>query len=66
MIPYIVRGTVSVTVYEGDTYDVDDIRIVMAVDATEARDKYHDYWERKTVEYSTYYHADGEVMETII
>jgi hypothetical protein len=66
MIPFIVKGTVRVTPYMGDTYNVDDIRIVMAVDADEARAKYQDHWDQKTEEYSIYYHADGEVMETIL
>lgn len=65
MIPYIVKGTVSVTPYMGDTYEVDDIRIVVATDTTEAYTKYQDYWQRKTEEYSIYYHADCEVMETL-
>ena len=66
MIPYIVKGTVSVTPYMGDTYEVEDIRIVMANDTAEAYTKYQDYWQRKTEEYSIYYHADCEVMETIV
>jgi len=65
MIPYIVKGTVSVTPYMGDTYEVDDIRIVVATDTAEAYTKYQDYWQRKTEEYSIYYHADCEVMETL-
>lgn len=65
MIPYIVKGTVSVTPYMGDTYEVDDIRIVVATDTAEAYNKYQDYWQRKTEEYSIYYHADCEVMETL-
>ena len=65
MIPYIVKGTVSITPYMNDTYTVEDIRIVMANNTAEAYDKYQDYWERKTSEYSIYYHADGIVMETI-
>lgn len=65
MIPYIVKGTVSVTPYMGDTYEVDDVRIVVAMDTAEAYTKYQDYWQRKTEEYSIYYHADCEVMETL-
>jgi hypothetical protein len=67
MIPFIVKGTVRVTPYMDDyPFAVEDIRIVMAVDADEARAKYQDYWDQKTEEYSIYYHADGEVMETIL
>jgi hypothetical protein len=65
MIPYIVKGSVSVTPYMGDTYTVEDIRIVMANDAAEAYTKYQDYWNDKTDEYSVYYRANGQVMETI-
>jgi hypothetical protein len=66
MIPYIVKGTVTVTPYMGDTYNVDDIRIVMANDTAEAYTKYQDYWQRKTEEYSIYYYANIEVTETIL
>jgi hypothetical protein len=65
MIPYIVKGSVSVTPYMGDTYTVEDIRIVMANDTAEAYTKYQDYWNDKTDEYSVYYRANGQVMETI-
>ena len=65
MIPYIVRGTVSVTPYMGETYKMEDIRIVMANDTAEAYTKYQDYWRQKTSGYSIYYHADCEVMETL-
>ena len=65
MIPYIVKGSVSVTPYMGDTYTVEDIRIVMANDTAEAYTKYQDYWDDKTDEYSVYYRANGQVMETI-
>jgi hypothetical protein len=66
MIPYIVKGTVTVTPYMGDTYEVEDIRIVMANDTAEAYTKYQDYWQSKTEEYSIYYYANIEVMETIV
>jgi hypothetical protein len=66
MIPYIVKGTVTVTPYMDDTYKIEDIRIVVAGDTAEAYTKYQDYWQRKTEEYSIYYHADCEVMETIV
>jgi hypothetical protein len=65
MIPYIVKGSVSVTPYMGDTYTVEDIRIVMANDTAEAYTKYQDYWNDKTDQYSVYYRANGQVMETI-
>jgi hypothetical protein len=66
MIPYIVKGTVTVTPYMGDTYEIEDIRIVMANDTAEAYTKYQDYWQSKTEEYSIYYYANIEVMETIV
>jgi hypothetical protein len=66
MIPFIVKGTVSVTPYESDTYEVEDIRIVMANDTAEAYTKYQDYWQSRTEEYGIYYYANFEVMETVI
>ena len=66
MIPFIIKGTVSVTPYEGDTYDVEDIRIVMAENADQARTKYCEYWRSKTEEYSIYYSVYCDVMETIL
>jgi hypothetical protein len=62
---YLVRGTVTVSYYMGDTQKVEDMRLVRADSEAEARDKYADYWDRKTSEYSVYYYADGEVMETV-
>jgi hypothetical protein len=49
----------------GETYEVEDIRIVMARSTAHAYDKYQDYWQSKTEEYSIYYYANSEVMETI-
>ena len=66
MIPFIVKGTVSVTPYMGDTYDMEDCRIVMANNTDEARAKYCEYWNSKSEEYSIYYGVDCNVMETIL
>ena len=66
MIPFIVRGTVLVTPYMLDTYEIEDIRIVIAKDASEAYTKYQDYWTSKNEEYSIYYGPDGQVMETVL
>jgi hypothetical protein len=66
MTPFIVKATVSVTPYMGDTYEIEDIRIVMANDTAEAYTKYQEYWERKTSEYDIYYYTNCEVMETIL
>ncbi len=65
MIPFIVKGTVTVTPYGGDTYKLEDIRIVMATDTNEAYIKYQDYWQSRTEEYGIYYYANFEVMETV-
>ena len=66
MIPYIVKGTVSITPYMDDTYEIEDIRIVMAQDENDAKLKYEDYWNDKTDEYSVYYRVSCNVMETIL
>lgn len=66
MIPYIVKGTVYVTPYMGDTYNVEDIRIVMANDEDDAKLKYEEYWNDKTSDYSIYYRVSCTVMETIL
>ena len=65
MIPYIVKGTVYVTPYMGNTHSTDDIRIVVAQNEEDARLKYEKYWNDKTVEYSIYYRTDFEVTETL-
>jgi len=66
MIPYIVRGTVYVTPYMDETYEIEDMRVVIAKDGAEAYTKYQDYWKSKSEEYSIYYSAEGQVMETIL
>lgn len=66
MIPYLVKGTVYVTPYMGDTYTTKDIRIVMADDETDARLKYEDFWNDKTDQYSIYYRVNCDVMETLL
>jgi hypothetical protein len=65
MIPYIVKGTVSVTPYMGDTYEIEDIRIVMAENTREAHSKYCKYWRSQSEEYSINYSVYCDVMETI-
>ncbi len=44
----------------------EDIRLVMAYSASEAEQKYADYWQNKTDPYSMYYSAFGEAQETLI
>ena len=62
---FLVEGTVNVTEYMGDERSFKDLRLVEADTEQEAHDKFVDYWERKTVDYSTYYHARANVKETI-
>jgi hypothetical protein len=66
MTPFIVKATVSVTPYMGDTYDIEDIRIVMAENTREAHSKYCEYWRSQSEEYSIYYSVYCDVMETIL
>lgn len=63
---FLVRGTVYKTAYMGDEKVFDDIRLVKANTAEEAKQKYEDYWQNQTIEYSVYYYATGHVEETII
>ena len=65
MIPFIVKATVSVTPYMGDTYEIEDIRIVMAENTREAHSKYCEYWWSQSEEYSIYYGVYCDVMETL-
>lgn len=62
---FLVEGTVRVSEYMGDSHSFKDLRLVEAESEEEAHDKYESYWDRKTVEYSTYYHASARVKETI-
>jgi hypothetical protein len=45
--------------------EFDEYRLVKAHNAFEAEDKYKKFWEDKASEYSVYYHAYGDVVETI-
>ena len=63
---YLVKGTVYKTPYMGDEERHEDIRLVKANSAEEAEQKYADYWEKKTSEYSIYYYATGFAEETIL
>jgi hypothetical protein len=62
---FLVEGIVNVIEYMGDEHSFKETRLVEAETEQEASDKYVDYWERQTVEYSTYYHARANVKETI-
>lgn len=66
MIPYIVKGAITVTPYMGDAYTIEDMRIVMANDTAEAYIKYRAYWEDRSEEYDIYYRVDCEVIETLL
>jgi hypothetical protein len=50
----------------GDTYDIEDVRIVMAENTREAHSKYYEYWRSQSEEYSIYYSVYCDVMETIL
>ncbi len=62
---FLVRGVVYHTPYMGDRRRIDDMRLVMAETAGEAEEKFERWWSDKTVEYSDYYYAVGEALETI-
>lgn len=62
---FLVEGIVNVTEYMDDQRSFRETRLVEAETEQEAKEKYEAYWERKTVEYSTYYHARANVLETI-
>lgn len=62
---FLVKGRVQITKYMGDARSFDDVRLVLASTAQEAEQKYASWWEMKTEEYSHYYSAVGEAMETI-
>jgi len=62
---FLVRGTVYKTPYIGEETSFEDIRLVKADSLEEAEQKYEDYWRSKTDEYSVYYYASGNAIETI-
>lgn len=63
---FLVRCNVVRKPYMGDDRIIDDMRLVIADNADEAKDKYEKWWHDKTVEYSVYYTAFGaNVIETI-
>jgi len=62
---FLVKGRVRHTPYMGDTHTFEDLRLVVADTAEHAKDKYEDWWEAKSSDYSDSYYASGEVMETI-
>ena len=62
---YLVNGHVNRTEYGGEDQSFDEIRLVKANNPREAELKYEAYWEAQTDLYSVYYHARGNVLETI-
>ena len=62
---YLVKGTVYRTEYMNDEESFEDMRLVRAKDALEAHEKYENYWRDKTIEYSVYYRAMCDVLETV-
>lgn len=63
---FLVKGWIDCTAYGNDrTESFEDIRLVRALNSIEAKDKFENYWNSKTVEYSVYYRVSCEVMETI-
>ena len=62
---FLVKGIVRKTPYMGDTTSFEDTRLVKADSPDQAERKFQNYWEAKTSEYSVYYTAYGEALETI-
>lgn len=65
MKPFLVRGTVRESPYMNDATHFEDMRLVMAHDAEEAKAKFEAWWENKSSPYSVSYYVSGEVVETI-
>jgi hypothetical protein len=64
---WLVKGTVCKTEYMGDEHRFDDVRLVKAWTSNQAREKFEQFWESKTDEYSVYYRVGKcEVKETIL
>ena len=63
---FLVKLTLRKTPYMGVTSSYEDIRLVKADSPHEAERKCQEYWEAKSSEYSTYYEAYSEALETII
>jgi hypothetical protein len=67
MTPYFVKAKISMTPYMGDSEFFEDTRIVMADNMDSAVAKYQGYWDRQTIEYSTYYSIDDmDINETLL
>lgn len=63
---FLVRCDVRRTPYMGDHQLIKDMRLVIADDIFQAREKYEKWWSDRTDEYSVYYSALGaEITETV-
>jgi hypothetical protein len=67
MTPYVVKGVIRQLGYmQEEPKMIDDLRIVMADSVGKAREKYFDYWQGQTEEYSVYYSIhDFDIEETL-
>lgn len=64
MIPYVAKGSIKVRHYmQDDELTREDIRIVMAASVDDAREKYREYWNSQTDEYSVYYRVGHVTIE---
>jgi hypothetical protein len=66
MTPFLVDATVYETPYMGDTRSFSDLRIVMANSATDAEQKFEDFWNYKSSDYSVSYRVDARAKETLL
>lgn len=65
--PYLVTGTIEVTPYNNDTYNMHEQALVWALDADQALAKFVAHWENKTKEYCTSYYVNhAKVADTIL
>lgn len=66
-IAFLVKGTVEITPYMGESRIKEKTHIVYASSTQDAIEKFEDYYKNKTIEYSVYYTVYHiEVDETLI
>lgn len=68
MIPYVAQGVIKKKYYmDDDELTSNDIRIVMAENVDQAREKYYEFWEKQTDPYSVYYRVGSvRIEETLL
>jgi hypothetical protein len=67
MIYFLVKATICYTPYMGNDQKIEDIRLVLASDVSEAQRKYEMYWEKKCENHGdSYWIKMCDVQETII